>query len=166
MGVKMSDELFELMKELFDENEIRPREQLETFIKEGKCFIETTYQNDVIESIIVYFKLQDYIFIDYLGINPKFHGQGLGTKVMNEFLAKQNKMVLLEVEKVDNEIKQRRVYFYERLGLHLNTQDYEMLSYIDHTPLPMKIMSYPTLLTNEEFDNYVKKIKRDIYLMG
>ncbi len=162
----MNDALYALMKELFDENEIRPREQLEAFINEGLCKIETTMQGDTIESILIYFDLDDYIFIDYLGINPKFHGQGLGSKVMQAFLARQTKLVLLEVEKVDNELKQRRVNFYERLGLILNDGDYEMLSYLDPSQtIPMKIMSYPKALEDEAFKAYVKKIKHDIYLL-
>lgn len=162
----MNDALYALMKELFDENEIRPREQLEAFINEGLCKIETTMQEETIESLLIYFDLDDYIFIDYLGINPKFHGLGLGSKVMKDFLARQTKLVLLEVEKVDNELKQRRVNFYERLGLTLNDGDYEMLSYLDPSQtIPMKIMSYPKALNDEEFEGYVKKIKHDVYLL-
>lgn len=162
----MNDALYTLMKELFDENEIRPREQLEEFIQDGICKIETTMQEDTIESLLIYFDLEDYIFIDYLGINPAFHGQGLGSKIMKEFLGRQKKLVLLEVEKVDNELKQRRVNFYERLGLILNDGDYEMLSYLDSTQsIPMKIMSYPHKLDGKEFDDFVAKIKRDIYLL-
>lgn len=162
----MNDALYALMKELFDENEIRPREQLEAFINEGLCKIETTMQKETIESLLIYFDLDDYIFIDYLGINPKFHGLGLGSKVMQDFLARQTKLVLLEVEKVDNELKQRRVNFYERLGLTLNDGDYEMLSYLDPSQtIPMKIMSYPKALNDDEFESYVKKIKHDVYLL-
>ncbi len=162
----MSDALYALMKELFDENEVRPREQLEQLLKDGLCKIETTTQNEDIESLLVYFELDDYIFIDYLGINPKFHGRGLGSKVMKDFLEKQDKLILLEVEKVDNEIKQRRVNFYERLGLVLNVFDYAMPSFIDPTQsIPMKIMSYPHALNEDAFDYYVEKIMHDIYFL-
>lgn len=160
----MLEKELDLLEELFDADEMRSRQQILEHYQNGKCQIDTTYDLDEIESIILYRDLNEFLFIEYFGINPKFQGQKRGSKVLKDFMDRNNKDVILEVEKIDNELKQRRVNFYERLGYHYHNDDYFMYSFKDgKTKVPLKLMSYPNSIESRKIANIIKKIHNEVY---
>lgn len=163
MDISKIDEIYSLMINLFDNNEIRPKQQLVEFLKSGKCKIVFTTQNQIIESTIIYFEIDDFIIIEYFFINPLFQGKGRGSIILKEFIDKCSKTVLLEVETVDDKIKQRRVDFYKQLGFYLNDNEYYMPSYLDDSYISLNIMSYPSQITDDYFQKSTKLIHKTLY---
>lgn len=163
----MLKEEWELLEQLFDQDELRTKEELELHQKENKCNVQTTYDQSIIESIIVYRRFEKFIYVEYLGINPIFQGSGRGSKIFKNFMLKCDLPIVLEVEKVDNELKQRRVWFYERLGFKQNLGDYYMPSFKDvNKKVILSLMTYPNLLTDEQFKFYCEELHKKVYEMN
>lgn len=106
--------------------------------------------------------LQEFVFIHYIAI-PKIHqGKGIGTAILKEFV--KEKKAILEVEPPLNEIKKKRITFYEKQGFHLNNYEYEQPAYSkDKNTVSLLLMSYPKTLTKEEFLQVKKTIYREVY---
>lgn len=167
MGDKMLTKELELLAKLFDEGERRSNQEIIEHYQKGLCKIQTTTNKeyeDEIESIIIYRDLNEFIFIEYFGLNPKYQGKGKGTKILNNFIKSVGKLVVLEVEKVDNEIKQRRVDFYQRLGFYYHDDEYYMPSFeTENEKIPLKLMSYPTEMTTQQISKYRQLIWKEVY---
>ena len=68
-----------------------------------------------------------------------------------------DKSILLEVELPNSTINQRRIKFYERIGFKFNQQYYEIPPLKEgQTSLQLLLMSYPTLLSTKDVEQFVK----------
>jgi len=61
-------------------------------------------------------------------------------------------------------LAQRRIGFYERIAFSLKSFEYvQPPRHKEQDDLPLKIMNYPKLLTNEEFILYREILYRNVY---
>ena len=103
-------------------------------------------------------------FVEHIAVNPDTRGGGIGRKLMNSYLARSDKPVLLEVEPPVGELEQRRIGFYERLGFHLNQFDYVQPPLRTGQPdLPLRIMTYPGPVRQSEFQVYREILYTEVY---
>lgn len=67
--------------------------------------------------LVMYAEFPSFVFVDYLLVNPKARGGGIGGHVLDT-LKKKEKAILLEVEppEAEDEDTSRRIRFYERNG--------------------------------------------------
>lgn len=104
---------YERLADYFPEHELKHPGQM-------KELLEQTEEYRIRESkdyLVAYADFSDFIFIDYLLVDPKARGQGIGGKVLEMFKEK-GKNIILEVEPIeasDNDTS-RRIQFYERHG--------------------------------------------------
>jgi ribosomal protein S18 acetylase RimI-like enzyme len=88
----------------------------------------------------IYWDISDWRFIEYLAIDPACRGRKYGNKVMDNLILKRK--VLLEIEPPVSTVAQRRVKFYEGLGLAVLPYHYCQPSYRDtKVYYEMKLMS-------------------------
>lgn len=83
---------------------------------------------DKVACMALLYELQhpEFILLDYLGTDPNYRSQGLGTKIMAHLLKvleETKKTLIIEVENPDfgenREEKERRIQFYKRVGAKL-----------------------------------------------
>lgn len=93
--------------------------------------------------IISYNDFVDFIYVEHFAIHGSLRGRGYGGRVITEFFARQgDKQVVLEVEMPNDEDSRRRIDFYQKHGMTLNTQCYWQPSYVEkRLILPMCLMS-------------------------
>lgn len=75
------------------------------------------------------FQSKDYVFVVYLGVNPKHHSQGFGSQILSDLKrVAAGRQIVLSIEPMDPQAENyqqrlKRLAFYERNGFQL-TQDY------------------------------------------
>lgn len=106
-------EWYERLNEYFPEHEMKDPGQLQELIEDKDVY----HKEETEDYVVMYAEFPSFIFIDYLLVDPRTRGKGVGTQVINRFKQK-GKPIILEVEPVDQEDKdtQKRVKFYERNG--------------------------------------------------
>lgn len=111
-----------------------------------------------------FWELDGFIYLEHFAVAKELRGQGLGTYLMDE-LKKISGTIILEAELPEqSETAARRVRYYERLGFFLNRYKYFQPPYSDgEQPLPLSIMSFPNLLSREEFFRIRGELYRGAY---
>lgn len=118
------------------------------------------YDNKAI-GFLCHWDLDEFIFAEYLAIDPALRNSGLGKKVVNEFLSTIKKPVILEVELPTTILSERRIGFYQRLGFKIweNIQYQQPAYHTDTQPVPMKLMS----LGEVDIEKGISKIRNKLY---
>ena len=97
-------------------------------------------------------------------MGSRCRGAGYGATAMSELLRQAGKPAVLEVEKPDDELSQRRIRFYQRLGFVLSPRPYTQPPYSpDRHPLELRLMSYGKIDLDQAFDLVVTRIHNRVY---
>lgn len=120
-------------------------------------------QNEVI-GFLAAWEFKEFRYVENVAVSPDIRGDGIGKRMMNHFMLQSDKPIILEVELPENELKSRRIGFYERLGFHLEKYAYVQPSLrVGQDALPLRIMSYPARLTSSEFEAMKKILYKEVY---
>ncbi len=102
-----------------------------------------------------------YTFLEHFVIYEQFRNLGVGGKAL-ELLQKKVGRLLLEAEPPVQPIAVRRINFYLRHGMILNTQDYYQPPYRPTgNACYLKLMSYPEALS--DFDGVAAMVYNTVY---
>ena len=71
--------------------------------------------------------------------------------------------MILEAEAPETEQQIKRIRFYSRLGFKMNPFDYAQPSYHGAESVPLKILSYPAHLSEEEFADFLTLTRKIVY---
>lgn len=156
------EDAFKIMEEAFPPHEMRTYEGQKILLseKEYRLLVKRNKDDEMV-AFITAWEFDDFTFVEHLAIDHKFRGLGIGTKFLKDFIKNHNKPVILEVEPGITETAIRRINFYKSLGFYLNDYYHVQPALRDDTgPCELKIMSYPKLLTKEEF-SFIRKTMFD-----
>ena len=160
------NQIFEIMTEAFPESEYRSYEEQKRLLLKDfyKIVLHKNENNDII-AFILYWQFNDFVFVEHVAINKYYRGQGIGSRLLREFIKNNNKkLIILEVELPKDETSKKRISFYKKLGFNLNLYPYEQLPLRSgYDNIPMHIMSYPREINEDEFINIRNKLYKDIY---
>ncbi|MGG4554799.1 GNAT family N-acetyltransferase [Paenibacillus humicus] len=165
MNDKQFEHIFALMKASFPTSERRSYAGQKELLTDPhyRLITETNSDNQVIAFMAVW-EFPSFRFIEHIAVDPNTRGSGIGGKIMASYMEESSKPILLEVEYPDTDMAQRRIGFYERLGFRLNPFDYVQPPLQEgEAYLPLKIMSYPQLLTEEEFTHRKEILYTNVY---
>lgn len=118
----------------------------------------------MLSGFLSWWKLDGFNFAEYFAIRKNMRGRGLGSVVLNKFLRRTKKPVVLEVEAFDTNTAKRRIKFYQRLGFKLND-----ITYIQpplnksNEQIPLTIMSYPELIPQAKRQSVIDQIFTNVY---
>jgi hypothetical protein len=163
LEINQFEEFYRFLLEYFPYDEVKEYHHYYDLLKRSILNVEYEYDNGF-QYIISYFELENMVFIDYYAICKNNQGKGIGTKVLTSFIKKFNKPVYLEVELPDDEIKQRRIRFYQNIGFKLNQYEYIVPKKVScTTDLNFYIMSYPQKIDKDKFQVLYKQIIEEVY---
>jgi GNAT superfamily N-acetyltransferase len=143
----------------------------DSFPMEERRLIETqlfvlqndTYHFDVLlnegqfSGLILWWDFDTFRFIDHFATAVEKRNNGLGQLILNGFMEREDKSIILEVELPSSRINERRIKFYERVGFKLNQHYYEIpLSAEGQSALQLLLMSYPNMLSEKEVTRIVE----------
>lgn len=156
--------LYSFMENDFPLSERRTKQNQFKLLKNKYVSLNFIEKDGNLAGYFIFWDFDDFIFIEHIATLKEFRGQGIGTSFLNEFIKKNNKQIVLEVENPDNETAIKRIKFYEHLGFVLNSYNYMQPSYHnDRTTVPMKIMTLQKTLSEQEYNKITKKIKQEVY---
>ncbi|MDD8048865.1 MAG: GNAT family N-acetyltransferase [Thomasclavelia sp.] len=147
------DDYYNFLTKYFPQLEIRSYEDTCLHLKNDNI-VEVNKNNNEFISIVSYYKLDKYIYIEYLAVNSKYQSIGLGSKTL-KYLQNKYSNIILEVELIEDEITKRRVDFYKRNNFKYNEQEYWIgpINKELNKKVELKLMSYPSKLNDIEFKN-------------
>ncbi|MDR2009325.1 MAG: GNAT family N-acetyltransferase [Bacteroidales bacterium] len=154
-----------IYNEAFPAEERRPAEQHAQLLKNDPsyCFYIIKNESDII-GILITWKLDGVIFMDYLATISNTRNKGYGKKIVQKLQSISEYPIILEVELPDNELAQRRIGFYERLGFSIVDTNFFIPKFNNPgEKLPMYLMSFPSPINKETAEIIIKEIHSKIY---
>lgn len=120
-------------------------------------------QNDVYIGFMTTWTFEDFVYIEHFAIEPTFRNGGIGAKVMQQFLSKEQ-TVVLEVEVPKDDLSQRRVSFYVRLGFLLDSHTYFQPPYHKGGDrVEMRLMSIGNINMEQSFTEVCNILYENVY---
>lgn len=122
-------EIYQKYIEIFPEEERKSLETIEkNYNKNITRFIKIDEEKELIGFCIMNsIENNRYMQLDYFAILPEYQNKGYGTKAIKELekVVQNYDAIFVEIEKLcygankeENEIREKRAKFYERLGFH------------------------------------------------
>ena len=151
-------EAWELYQEAFPLEERRLLDdQIRVFNKSNYHFDVMINEKELI-GFLLWWDFEKHRFIDHFATSKQHRNKGFGKLILNRFMNRNEKPILLEVELPTSAINQRRIKFYERIGFKLNQHYYEMPPLKEgQSPLQLLLMSYPDHISEKEVEKFIKK---------
>lgn len=147
---------FSLYQVSFPEKEQRSLDDHIRALADPRFFCETIWEGEQFCGLIFYWELGGFQYIEHLAIEPSLRGSGIGSRCLEEF-CKRNQKIVLEIDPPIDDISIRRKSFYERLGFHYNGYYYIHPSYQKGcTPHQLLILSWPKPITEEEYRTFIR----------
>ena len=121
-------DVYKQYKKIFPMSERKPYKILEKgYYNKNAVFYKIIEESKLVGFIITQnVENSSYILLDYFAILPEYQCNGYGKqaiKELNKIVSKKYNGILIEVEKLglgknekENELRQRRIEFYEKLG--------------------------------------------------
>lgn len=164
-NMHMFEQVYELMKESFPVAEYRNYDEQKHLLTHPRYSLVTEKddQGRVI-GFLAGWKFDDFSYVENVAVSSEIRGGGIGKRLMERYMEQTKLPIILEVELPVNEINQRRVRFYKRLGFHLCDFPYvqpPLRTGIE--PFPLKIMSYPASMSSSQFEQVRDTLYREVY---
>lgn len=158
------DDFYRILNGHFPTKEVKEYHYLKALFIDKIAKAMTLKEDDKIIGVLSYFDLQDVAFVDYFAISNEYQSQGLGHKMLSYFKEYINKPFILEVEHPEDDITKRRIEFYKRNGLYLNTHEYVVPAMPNLSQeLHFLLMSYPNKIDEKDFDVLYQRILKEVY---
>lgn len=158
-------QVFALMEKAFPPSEHRSR------TGQQRLFQNPAYSYRILEDetgmflgFLAVWKFETFRFAEHFAVNENARGHGIGGQALQMWMKEEDTPVVLEVELPETEMARRRIGFYQRLGFILNEFPYWQPSMQEGQPsIPLKIMSWPEALSQEQFTPWQQQIYREVY---
>lgn len=166
LEVKDYGDIYNLMKVSFPKEEIRTYENGLKQLSDPRYRILVSKNNkEEITGFFAQWDLGSVIFIEHFAVKKEFRGSGIGSEMLEAYLNKANKTIVLEVENNETKIGKRRIAFYKRMGFFLSEFGYKqpILRGDGKKEIPLKIMSFPEELSKQGFLEFKTEVFTKIY---
>ncbi len=165
--IPITEERFDLvygkMKAAFPYEERRnPLDQKECLNNNFFKFSEI-FDGEKEVGFIALWDFPEFVFIEHIAIDEEVRAGGYGSKTIEAVKEIYKKPIILEAEAPETEQQIKRIRFYDRLGFKINSYNYEQPSYHGGEGVPLKILSFPELIKQEEFDLFIKRTRENGY---
>ena len=157
--------VFDKMKTAFPYEERRDYSDQKECLKNKYFNFFEIYDGDVAVGFTALWVFENFVFIEHIAIDEDKRGGGYGSKAIELIKEKYNKPLILEAEAPVTEQQIKRIKFYNRLGFNVNSFNYTQPSYHGGEGVPLLILSYPNKLTDEEFEEFLKETRREVYTL-
>ena len=149
----------------FPSHERREWDEMDTIIKTDNRFNMLAFSNDnEFIGFLNYWNFENFIYVEHFAITDTKRGQGIGTQIMKNLIAKHRVPIVLEVELPDNTQGIRRITFYEELGFAIIPKTYLQPPYNGKSAcLPLHIMSNDENFATKNFEQIKERLYKEVY---
>lgn len=136
---------YNIMEESFPATELWPYEKAKELVEDPNYNVLLVKSpKGKVGGVLTFWNFPNFNFAEYFAIRRSMRGIGLGSAALTNFLRRNPKPLILEVEACDTTQAKRRIKFYERLGFVLTDINYlQPPVQAGDPPVPLTIMSYP-----------------------
>ena len=162
------DDMYAIMKQAFPDTEMREYEgQKELLQYDDYRIYGAKDEEGHLIAFIAAWEPGDFLYLEHFAVEECCRGDGMGGKILLDFLKQKDMPIILEVELPETDIAKRRIGFYQRAGFALNTYEYLQPPYrIGQSPLPLYFMTYPDAIDENKFQEYKKFLYDVVYRAG
>lgn len=104
--------------------EQRTEEQQEQAFQSPNYHLEVYLKDNLFIGFISYWDFSTYVYIEHFAIHENFRGQGYGGLLLEDFNKRLNKIILLEIDPIMDEVSANRLKFYKKCGFFENSYDH------------------------------------------
>lgn len=164
IGEARFDAFFSLLSASLPPDEHRSHTAQKALLDEPAYAILTGEEGGVIRAIMAVWEFAGFRYVEHFAVDPALRGQGIGGAMMGEYLRRDARRVILEVEPPETDMAARRIGFYERCGLSLCRFPYVQppLNPGDGL-LPLMLMSSGGALSDDEAAAVRDTLYREVY---
>lgn len=155
-------EIYRIMQASFSDDEYRPYDE------QLALFEEPEYRIYYMPAgFLAVWEFESFIYIEHFAVDPALRNSGTGSAMLQELVKQYQKPICLEVELPEDELTRRRIGFYERNGFVFNEYPYIQPPISKgKSPVPLRIMTYRSEITREEFQKMKEILYRRVYKCG
>ena len=159
---KYFEKAWKLYLDSFPEIERRTLEEQEEILTD-KNFKMTCYvEDEVLISIVFYWKISSYTFLEHFAVNSELRGQSFGSKILQKFI-NDKKNIVLEIEPIVDEITQKRLKFYKKFGFVVNSHEHLQIPFREGAKeLKLLLMSQEKTLSQQEYKVLYESMKKSL----
>ncbi len=154
----INEKAFQLYSQSFPDFEQRTVESQKAVLNNKDYRYNLIYDADKFIGLILFWKTDEFIYVEHFCILEEFRGLGYGSKTL-DFLKKSNKTIILEIDVPVDEISLKRKHFYEKAGFVENHFAHFHPPYkSNYSAHRLLVMSCPFVLNEsqyKEFYNYL-----------
>ena len=152
-------EIYRIMHASFSDDEYRPYDE------QLALFEEPEYRIYYMPAgFLAVWEFESFIYIEHFAVDPALRNSGTGSAMLQELVKQYQKPICLEVELPEDELTRRRIGFYERNGFVFNEYPYIQPPISKgKSPVPLRIMTYRSEITREEFQKMKEILYRRVY---
>ena len=152
-------EIYRIMQDSFSDDEYRPYDE------QLALFEEPEYRIYYMPAgFLAVWEFESFIYIEHFAVDPALRNSGTGSAMLQELVKQYQKPICLEVELPEDELTRRRIGFYERNGFVFNEYPYIQPPISKgKSPVPLRIMTYRSEITREEFQKMKEILYRRVY---
>ena len=152
-------EIYRIMQASFSDDEYRPYDE------QLALFEEPEYRIYYMPAgFLAVWEFESFIYIVHFAVDPALRNSGTGSAMLQELVKQYQKPICLEVELPEDELTRRRIGFYERNGFVFNEYPYIQPPISKgKSPVPLRIMTYKSEITREEFQKMKEILYRRVY---
>ena len=150
---------YRIMQASFSDDEYRPYDE------QLALFEEPEYRIYYMPAgFLAVWEFESFIYIEHFAVDPALRNSGTGSAMLQELVKQYQKPICLEVELPEDELTRRRIGFYERNGFVFNEYPYIQPPISKgKSPVPLRIMTYRSEITREEFQKMKEILYRRVY---
>ncbi len=158
--------VYPILQEAFPQTEVREKQAQQALLQKAAYRLyQIKDDKDAVAGVLAIWELaEDFVYIEHFAICPEKRNGGFGGYILEEFIKWCGKNVVLEVELPEDDLKKRRIGFYERHGFLMNDYPYlqpPMRKGQDF--LPLRLMTNPHRINEEMYTKYRKLIYENVY---
>lgn len=153
-----------LLNEAFPRGERRADEAQRRLLADPRYVVDLLIEGERVKALLIWWRLEGVRFIEHFAVNKAARNGGVGGRLLDGFLRESDCPVALEAELPENDIARRRIGFYKRHGLLVSDRAYAQQPLRPgDSETPMRLLFYPALPDDAEFDRVRHEIFRYVY---
>lgn len=156
-----------LLAESFPECERRGSKLQLKVMEHPHYKLEAITDDNVPVGVVGYFDTPDFIYFENFCILPDKRNGGFGSAALRLLTENLQKPFILEAEIPQDDITRRRIEFYKRNGMAVNTFSHIQPHYRKNDEdLPLLILTYGKPITQAQYDGFRKYLDCNVDVGG
>lgn len=120
-------------------------------------------EEGVFIGFISYWEFEGYHYIEHFAVNADLRGKGYGSKILQSFLHSTEKIVLLEIDPIIDDVSKARLRFYGKCGFYENPYRHVHPAYrTGYEAHPLVVLTTQRQITDQEYQIFNKELAETV----